>query len=143
MIDSGRLEYIKPADLHTYWTLIRPGLEYVKSVADDGWIPEDVYSALKANTATLHIGQDEAGEYLGFVVLSLVPHWDGQEMNVWVAYSAVTDKQPILMWQEQIWQMARKAGAKRIVFSSPRKGWEKVAPAIGFRPYTTVYKCEV
>lgn len=139
------LHYVQPIELHDYWDLVAPGIETVKRRTREGWLREDVYTALKSNSqnVTMHICQDEAGEYLGFVVLVLQNGWDGFEMNVWLAYSAIKEVQPLEQWFDQIKAIAKRAGAKRVRFESPRQGWEKKARDIGAKPHSTIYKAEV
>jgi len=140
----NNLRYVNPVELHDYWDLIHPGLEVVRRKAPNGWRCEDVYSSIRTNQhTTLHIAEDEAGEYLGFVVLCLSQTWEGFEMNVWIAYSAIRGKQPILDFQGQITAIAKRAGARRIRFDSPRKGWEKQSEVMGFKPLSTIYTMEI
>ena len=41
----------------------------------------------------------------------------------------------------EIVEIANKMNAKEITFSSYRKGFEKIAPKLGFKPYTWRFDC--
>ena len=137
------LDYIPPADLHLIWPRVREGLDEVVRRAPAHWIPEDVYHALRANAATLHIATDSSdGEYLGFMVLMRVDMWDGPTLHVWAAHSQ-GEHDVLVNGVEPLKALARSIQARRVVFSSQRKGWEKKGEVIGFKPTTTSFELEV
>ena len=127
----------KPADRN--WAAIRPGLEIVKKMTTDDWMPEDVYMMLKNGGATLYIGEGEAGDYLGFIVLRLIPTFHGSKIEIWCAYSA-TKKQLMSSYWPQIQEIAKQAGANKITFSSAREEWGVCAQRIGFEQKQVSYE---
>ena len=128
--------YIPPTELHAHWDLIKPGLETIRQKIDGDWIPEDVYSALRAGTSTLHLGYND-DEYEGFIVLTPTPDYDGMTLFVWCVYSP-TDSNVLERYWHELEQMGRNINAKKIRFYSPRKGWSKM-----FKPVTTIYEKEI
>lgn len=135
------LEWIKPDEIHSVWEQIRPGLLKVNNHAT-GWIVEDVYTAIKTGTSVLHLGYI-AGEYAGFIVTSNEKVSHGTIINIWCLYHEQND---FSLFEENIeivkgW--AKNIGAYAIRMSSPRKGWEKQAPKLGFKPIHTVYELDV
>jgi hypothetical protein len=72
------LRVIKPIHLGAEWERVRAGLVEVKKATTDDWLPEDVYMALRQGSAVLYIGEGRPGEYLGFLVLRLVPTFHGR-----------------------------------------------------------------
>jgi hypothetical protein len=128
--------YVAPQELHETWSLVKAGLEEVARKIDADWMPEDVYSALKAGVSTLHLGYNNE-EYEGFLVLTPTPDYDGMTLFIWCAYSA-TDNNVLERYWEELEQMGRNIKAKRIRFHSPRKGWAK-----RFKPVATIYEKEL
>lgn len=129
---DGHLKYIPPTELHQYWELIKPGLIEIQK-SSDGWIPEDVYAALRNNQATLHL--DFAEEYGGFVVLQEQVNYDGKALHIWCAFSRSI--KPITVYIPEIELLARKIGARRITLSS-RRNWSHY-----FEEVVTIYKKEI
>ena len=138
--DGQLMEYIwiKPSLLKDYWGLIKPGLMKVQHHGE-GWICEDVYAAIKSGTANLHIANVD-NEYAGFVVMSLTPSTDGVNLHIWAAYSNQNNPHLLEASMPEFDRWARDAGAGRITFHSPRKGWEKVGTKIGFVPTMTIFE---
>jgi hypothetical protein len=102
----------------------------------DGWIPEDVYCFLVGNHATLYVND---GEWRGFVILQLLPNYAEKRLHIWLA----SGQGELMGFLDEIKEIAKSSGAKRITFESPRKGWEKRAPFYGFEPKRTVYEMEL
>lgn len=127
-IPDRNLIYVAPGDVFHAWPAVREGLEKVREHTSETWLPEDVYCALKAGQATLHIEKDGGG----FVVLRQENHFDGIGLHIWCAYSKSLKKLPVYI--DEIRQMARSIGAKRITLSSKRD-WSKY-----FKPAMTLYE---
>lgn len=135
------LIFVPPNDLQAYWGYVKPRLETVRKRSKGRWLPEDVYTALKAQTAFLHIGEVE-DEYVGFVVLSPSGDYDGATLTVWVLYSE--EKHDVIeLYEPEIVRFARQIKAKRLVFTSPRRGWGKRLEPHGYRPVSQVFEKEV
>lgn len=134
MSDADRnIEVIPPDDLHEVWPDVRASLVRTLEKAPSRWLPEDVYTALRANTATLYIVR-EKGCYLGCFVLQLRAEFDGPIVFCWVAEGKF-----LFEWAlEHVKEIAKGKGAKRIEFRSPRRGWKRYA-----REVETVYEVPV
>jgi len=122
--------------LHEDWPLIKEGLEKIIEKIKPDWIPEDVYHALRSNVSTVHLGYN-GDEYEGFIVLTPTPDYDGVVLFIWCVYSP-SRTNVLETYYEEVVQMARKIGAKKLRFASPRKGWSRM-----FEPVTTIYEREV
>ncbi len=133
----ARLLFVHPDELHAYWPYVEPRLQSVKRKMNARWIPADVYAALKGGVATLHIA--ETVGYAGFIVLQPLNDYDGKTLWVWVVFSEETFD-VIARFESEIDGYARKIGAKRLAFSSPRE-WERRLPS--FKKSHYVYEKEV
>jgi hypothetical protein len=133
------LREISPKDIGIDWDRIRAGLVKVKQHTTDDWLPEDVYMALKGGGATLYVGEDDQGDYLGFIVLRLVQTFHGVSVEIWCAHSAT--KTPLMrtFWP-RIQEISRNAGAGKIAFSSAREEWQVAAKRLGFKPTQITYE---
>jgi hypothetical protein len=125
------LRAIAPQDIGFEWERVRAGLLEVKKATTDDWLPEDVYMSLRQGGAVLWVGEDEHGDYLGFVVLKLVPTFHGARLDVWCAYSATNTPLLARFWPD-IQAIAKNAGAGVIGFESDRPEWQQVATRLGF-----------
>lgn len=125
---------VNPEYLHDVWSWVRPRLERViEKNEETGWLPEDVYAAIKSGSATLAtIGEDD-----GIVVLQRQVRHLGPVLFVWV----LEGDNLMPQWQrilDELRRIARVAGAKKIVQHSGRR-YEK----FGFTPTRTIYEMEV
>lgn len=125
------LIYVGSSDIGRHWASVREGLTEVRKYTSENWLPEDIYTALKNNQATLHIEKDGGG----FVILRQENHFDGIGLHIWCAYSKSLKKLPIYI--DEIRQMAKSIGARRITLSSKRD-WSKY-----FKPAMTIYEEEL
>lgn len=112
------------AQLRRHWPAIRAGLEEVQRKApDDGWIPEDVYFAIRAGTAYLALLDG------GFIVYQVLPGDDGAGLLfVWIIHGElIANKTQI---ERDIESLGRSLGVARIRFGSPRRwdaaGWAQL-----------------
>ena len=131
---------MKPVPIHEIsqlWPRIRPALErIVERHGSDGWLPEDVYAIVCAGNATLYVND---GEWLGFCVLQVVPHYTQKRLHVWVLHLE-SDPEPFM---GRLTDLARSCGAVKITFSTARKGWARRAARLGFKPAMQNYELEV
>ena len=118
---------IAPAGLRDIWPRIREGLDLMPP---EDWIPEDVYHLVKSGDSALYIGTNEHG-YAGFIVLRMLrAEFSGEpRLHCWLAHN-VGDADVFAEAENFVKQTAANAGAKRITFGSPRKGWAKRYPLI-------------
>lgn len=130
------------AELHSVWATIRPGLEITAKKASGNWIPEDVWMELKTGGAVLHMVLVDM-HYRGFLVSKTIEHFDGKTLLLWIGYSFESGKDLLLDNIEQVKEWAANIGAKRVQWQSPRKGFAKLAPKLGFEPMMTIYEYEV
>lgn len=133
------LRLIDAAGLAPVWDRVRAGLVEVKAATTDDWLPEDVYMALRTGAASLYIGVDAAGAYLGFVVLRQMGTFHGSKIEIWAAHSATAAPLMRTFWPH-IKAVARKAGAGLISFSSAREEWAAGARRLGFKPAQVNYE---
>lgn len=116
---------ITPAALRTHWPLILPSLCAVRVKADDDWIAEDVYHAIKSGEACCHMALGEGG-YMGVLITTITQaEFSGKRaLHVWIAHN-VGKPDVFEAGMGLLRQMAKRAGVTRITFGSPRKGWSK------------------
>ena len=119
------IQYIKPDELRKVWKHIKPGLETVLQKSPEAWIPEDIYSDC-FNQRSMLWAFIERNIVLGFVVLQPM----GDNLHIWCAFG----KGDFDAGLDHVLRIAREGGAKTISFDSWRKGWDRKAKALGFRP---------
>ena len=122
--------------------MIRPGLEEVSKHGGGAWMPEDVYSAIKVGQSHLHIFYDDSS-YEGFVVTTPMTDYSGVVLHVWGVFSEHQNQRFHDCVNRQLDAWARNIQAKKITFSTTRKGWERVGKALGFYPTVQFYEKEV
>jgi hypothetical protein len=116
------IKYIAPNELRTVWDEVRTGLEAVRAKGHSEWLPEDIYCDCFEQRAMLWmVGQ-------GFMVLQP----NGKELHIWAAYSS--NHQDVLDGLEHAKAIAKQGGCDKLTFSSVRRGWEKSARLLGFKP---------
>jgi hypothetical protein len=119
--------YIQPNDLRNWWQWVRVGLEVIKRKSTEPWIPEDVYTDCYTQRSMLWVFKMN-NRPVGFVVLQPV----ADTIHVWCAYAyedGIVDE----CWAHTI-EIAQSGDAKQITFDSNRRGWERMAKKLNFRP---------
>jgi hypothetical protein len=129
-------KYISPQELRSWWPLVKPGLEKVKVKSPENWIVEDVYVDCFNGKSMLWALIDD-NKIIGYWVLQP----NGQELHVWASWSLENRHDIAKIGLKCIKDIASKGNAKYITFSSHRRGWEKRAKTLGFRP--RLWICEV
>ncbi|NDF74780.1 MAG: hypothetical protein EB114_11430 [Betaproteobacteria bacterium] len=119
------IQYIKPDELRKVWKHIKPGLETILQKSPEAWIPEDIYSDC-FNQRSMLWAFIERNIVLGFVVLQPM----GDNLHIWCAFG----KGDFDAGLDHVLRIAREGGAKTVSFDSWRKGWDRRAKALGFRP---------
>ena len=122
-------KYIPVNELRNWWSLIRPGLDKVKSKSPENWIVEDVYTDCFNQKSMLWVLL-ENGKFVGFFILEP----QGNTMHVWVAWTLENNEQVVKNGLKYIKELSSQGGMKFLSFSSHRKGWEKRSKQYGFRP---------
>lgn len=121
--------YIQPQELRSWWPWVRVGLDKVKTKSTEPWIPEDVYADCFEQRSMLWVFL-ENGRPLGFVVLQPF----GENLHVWCAHSDENNHKNLLTAFVMTEEIARAGNAIALTFDSNRRGWDKTARKLGFRP---------
>lgn len=137
---------VQIAEIKAWWPRVRPALEDVARKNRPSWIPEDVYHVLMGNRGwlalTLH-GDDVVGV--------TVVCQDGDQFAqrtdylVWIAWADPQNVEKGIardardFTQERIEMAVRNAGGRFLRMHSPRKGWAKIAPQLGYEMQEIVW----
>ena len=128
------LHYIPKDNLRQHWEYVRHGLELVRSRGHNEWLPEDVYCDCYENRSMLFIGIID-NKPVGFVVLQPI----GNRLHVWASWSTINDQTLFMQAFQEIQSIAKQGGKTKVTFNSERKGWERRARQMGFKPQTWEY----
>jgi len=128
------LHYIPKDNLRQHWEYIRHGLEIVRSKGHTDYIAEDVYCDCYEQRSMLFMGIID-NKPVGFVVLQPI----GNRLHVWAAWSLLNDEVLFTQAFQEIQQIARQGGKTKVTFNSERRGWERKARQMGFKPQTWEY----
>ena len=132
---------IAPVELHAYWPLVKAGVEKVAERGSDGWLPEDVYMALKQSISLLYVAF-VSQYYVGFAVVTPTIGWNGPQLHIWCLYNR-GERDVLDTFLPDLIALAKSRGAQRMTMSSPRRGWEKRAAQLGFEPGLITYGMEI
>jgi hypothetical protein len=125
------LHYIPKDNLRQHWDYVKHGLELVRAKGHTQWIVEDVYCDCYENRSMLFMGMIDK-QPVGFVVLQPI----ADTLHVWATWSTLNDETLFYQAWQEIQSIAKQGGKSRVTFSSQRKGWERKARALGFKPQT-------
>ena len=128
------LHYIPKDNLRQHWEYVRHGLELVRARGHNEWLPEDVYCDCYENRSMLFIGIIN-NKPVGFVVLQPI----GNRLHVWASWSTINDMTLFMQAFQEIQAIAKQGGKTKVTFNSERKGWERRARQMGFKPQTWEY----
>jgi hypothetical protein len=128
------LHYIPKDNLRQHWEYIRHGLEIVRSKGHTEYIAEDVYCDCYEQRSMLFMGIID-NKPVGFVVLQPI----GNRLHVWAAWSLSNDEALFTQAFQEIQQIAKQGGKTKVTFNSERRGWERKARQMGFKPQTWEY----
>jgi hypothetical protein len=128
------LHYIPKDNLRQHWEYIRHGLEIVRSKGHTDYIAEDVYCDCYEQRSMLFMGIID-NKPVGFVVLQPI----GNRLHVWAAWSLINDEALFMQAFQEIQQIAKQGGKTKVTFNSERRGWERKARQMGFKPQTWEY----
>ncbi len=126
-----KLTQVNPGELHAWWPLVKPGLERVRLKARASWLCEDIYSAVRSGGATMHVGCIDQ-RYAGVLVLTVNtdPFTAERSLLVWAAYTC--HPQALEYGLADLKAIAGKAGLRKLIFHSPRRGWMRRLADEGF-----------
>jgi hypothetical protein len=125
------LHYIPKDQLRTHWEFIKHGLEIVRSKGHPEWLAEDVYCDCYEQRSMIFLAITNNQPY-GFVVLQPI----GKALHVWAAWSSINNELLLQQAFQEIQQIAKNGQKNKVTFSSQRKGWERKAKQMGFKPQT-------
>ena len=125
------LHYIPKDQLRTHWEFIKHGLEIVRSKGHPQWLVEDVYCDCYEQRSMLFIAMTNNKPY-GFVVLQPI----GNTLHIWAAWSSISDELLLQQAFQEIQAIAKQGSKEQITFTSHRRGWDKKAINMGFKPQT-------
>ena len=139
--DTLAFHWIKPGELRSVWAMIKPGIDKVARTTD-AWITEDIYVAIKTGAVNLHVVYQD-GEYKGLTVTQQQDSYGEVTLHVWAAYSQGHDFNILEQSVEQFKEWGKAVNAKKITFSTNRKGWAKQALKLGYKPTLTTYELKL
>jgi len=125
------LHYIPKDQLRTHWEFIKHGLEIVRSKGHPEWLVEDVYCDCYEQRSMLFLAVKDTQPY-GFVVLQPI----GKALHIWAAWSSINNELLLQQAWQEIQQIAKNGQKNKVTFSSQRRGWERKARLMGFKPQT-------
>ena len=128
------LHYIPKDQLRTHWEFIKNGLEIVRSKGHPEWLAEDVYCDCYEQRSMVFLAITNNQPY-GFVVLQPM----GNTIHIWAAWSSLNDDLLLTQAFQEIQAIAKQGSKTRITFTSQRRGWDKKALQMGFKPSTWEY----
>jgi hypothetical protein len=131
------LHYIPKDQLRTHWEFIKHGLEIVRSKGHPEWLVEDVYCDCYEQRSMLFLAVTDNKPY-GFVVLQPI----GNTLHIWAAWSSINDELLLQQALQEVQIIAKQGNKDKVTFSSGRKGWERKAKELGFKPQTWEYILE-
>lgn len=138
-MDTVELVLIDPADLHCVWSDVRHGMEISSRFSNGEWIPEDCYTMIKQGRASLYIWY--VGTIVGgHIVLMKLPTNKGSSMHVFTLYVEKQYSDQIDCNMYKMDDIAHRNKCHKIVFHSPRNGWDRRGARLGFKPVTTIYE---
>ena len=123
--------YVKPDTVRTHWRAVRAGLQSVLDKSPEEWIPEDVYAEVKANTALLFLAVEPNGDVVGGTVIRV----NRPSLFVWAVWGESGLR---AHGMDGLREIAHTTECTEILFETKRRGWERVAPMLGFRPRTWI-----
>ena len=125
------LHYIPKDQLRTHWEFIKHGLEIIRSKGHPEWLVEDVYCDCYEQRSMVFLAVTNNQPY-GFVVLQPI----GKSMHVWAAWSSINDELLLQEAWQEIQAIAKQGSKTKITFTSQRRGWDRKALQMGFKPST-------
>lgn len=130
---NAAAEVLSPLQVKQLWPDIRPGLDAVIRKTTPSWIPEDVYAVIMQGRAWVMIGR-QAGEFAGFVVVSSEnDQFTGSAVPmIWIAYSKEKIEGMLEFVLDEVCKLIKAQGGRQVIMHSPRSGWQKLAPHLGF-----------
>ena len=121
-----KFEFIPPEQLKTCWGYVRLQLLNILTKSPEDWIPEDVYYELVSGKALLFLAHGEGQRVGGAVVRP--------QRGALLAWAVWGDAGNRVDAMRELRTVAKNLNCKEILFETKRRGWDRVAPKLGFRP---------
>ena len=125
------LHYIPKENLRQHWDYVKHGLELVRAKGHMEWIIEDIYCDCYEQRSMLFLGLVD-NKAVGFVVLQPI----GNTLHVWATWSTLNDETLFYQAWQEIQAIAKQGSKSKITFTSQRRGWDRKALQMGFKPST-------
>jgi|WetSurSiteA1Bulk_404760.scaffolds.fasta_scaffold257206_1 hypothetical protein len=135
------LQYINPLQLNSVWDIIKPGIENIleelnTNIQREFWIPEDVFHQIKEEKAVLLTCPE------GWVVIRVdQDKYSGVKvLRIWLAYAYNQAGKDIReLAQNDLDIIAKNYGCSFIEWQTTRRGWDRLAPPLGYVPGLVTY----
>lgn len=134
---NGKLEivFVPPALADEAWPFVLEAIERARAHSAETWSPQDVLREIKAGQAHLLFTAKDA--ITSVLVMRFLEKFDGnKEARIWIFWAS----EDFYDYFDKLEAYAKYYGANELTFSSPRKGWAKVAPKLGFEVAETLYR---
>lgn len=122
--------------MKAWWPLVRAGVEDVIAKTNPSFIPEDVYMTLMANPprARLILTFTPGNVYAGFTIIGAEtdPFSQRSSLMIWLAYGVPGMNKVAEFTDAAIAEVGKKLGFDYQVMHSPRLGWDRRAPQLGY-----------
>lgn len=125
-----RLVALPPNDFRSAWDYFKQNLLNILTKGEESWIPEDIFLEVMTGRSAAFLVEADGAVSGGMVTTAR-----GETLHVWVLWDTSGHLQDIF---EEVRQMAKAAGFRYGSFETRRRGWDKVAPKLGFRPRTWI-----
>ncbi len=128
---------LQSGNIRAYWNTIKP---YIDKIADGfDYISEDVYVACIQGQAHLYVSD------YGFMVLQQmpIPFTNDSQIFVWVLSKWKDKPGAIRNNIEDLKELAKSVGAKRVTFGTKRPGFPRLLKCFGFRVEETRLTLEI
>lgn len=121
-----KFQHVPTEHLRRVWASVRPQLLNILEKSPEDWIPEDVYADVQAGRSLLFFAMEDERCVGGVVVKP-----QGKTLLTWVAWGTHGLREDAMSGLREI---ARNLRCTELMFETKRRGWDKVAPKLGFRP---------
>lgn len=132
------IKLLTPIELKAMWPRMREPVATLET--PDGFIPEDVY--LQCMTGDAVFGLLMADDFeMGFAVFKGIQ----DDLHIWQlkSFSSRSDVQIMKDFRPALMEWGKTIKKTYLTFGSTRPGWNKVAPAHGFKLRMAVFECPI
>lgn len=126
---------VEPWQIHQYWEEVAPDLDECRVHDKESVWLEDIYFAIKAGHAVLHVAIDSAQGYAGMMVTTLhTDQWEPSQrfLHVWYLNTRAGHESLIKHGSDYLDGFAKEHGASLITFRADRLAFERWAKPLGF-----------